>query len=75
MKTKNTVQKKAEGEKVSIFSIPIGGKCKFSDGGAWTIKRHFYRRMPRLGKMLHCEAVNSEGKKQLFITNYLVEQV
>lgn len=61
------------GERASIFSIPIGGKCEFPDGGVWTIKRHFYKRMPMLGRMLHCEAKNEEGKRQLFITNYEVK--
>ena len=58
--------------RVSVFSIPIGGKCEI-EGIVCTVKRHSHRKLPRIGRVLICECVDNEKKKYCFFTNYEVK--
>lgn len=58
---------------MKLFEVPIGESFRLN-GKTFIVKKHFYKRMPKLGKTLHCEAINQEGKRQLFISNWDVEE-
>jgi len=61
-----------KGKEVNLFDLKIGDSFELPDKHVYKVKRYFKKFCPILGKVLHLEAVNDEGKTQWFIRNIKV---
>ena len=57
-----------------LFSLDPGSRFLLN-GHQYQVVKFFSKKMPRIGKVLHCEVINESGNQQWFIFNYNVKKI